>query len=114
MSNARGGRACSLIKIARILVQYRWQNGAADHDIDKPIRANDTNALAIGVPALPELGTVPSLFGGSNEENPGSGNRIAGDFKREPEFHFRCQGFSILLISYIKIRDNTEYALLLL
>jgi hypothetical protein len=43
-------------------VQQRWQNGAADHDVDKTIRANYTNALAIGIPTLPELGTVSSSF----------------------------------------------------
>src|SRR5262249_43340707 len=79
VSESRSGCASSLIKIARIVVQQRWQDGATDHDVDKAIGSSYADALAIGVPALSKLGTVARLLGSSDQKNSSRGNRVAGD-----------------------------------
>src|SRR6201987_2067793 len=50
MSNSRAGCASALIKVARILMQQRGQDGAADHNVRKTICRSCAKALTVSAP----------------------------------------------------------------
>src|SRR5271165_5128309 len=114
MSNSRAGRTCPLIEVPRVLVQQRWQYGAADHDVRETIRGSCTNPLTVRVPALSIIQTVPCLSGGRNYADTNSGSRIGSDLEGKREFHLASEGRRIGFIGNIEVRNNPKHALFFL
>ena len=42
MEGARLHRPCALVEVARILVQKRWQDRPANHDVREPVESSGT------------------------------------------------------------------------
>src|SRR3984957_1706950 len=114
MANSGTGRACFLIEVARVLVQKRWQYGAADHDVGKTIGGGCAKALSICPPTLAVIQTISSLSSSGDQEGSGRGDWIGGDFQGQLEFHSRGQWRWVALIRNVKVRNDSEHALLLL
>src|SRR5258708_8098872 len=59
----RAGLLCAraLIEVARILVQKRWQDGAADHDVGKAVGIASAIALRVTLRTLAVVGDVSCL-----------------------------------------------------
>src|SRR5271157_4669670 len=104
MPNSRAGRTCSLIEVPRVLVQQRWQYGAADHDVSKTIAGGCPHPLTVGVPTLSIIRTVPCLSGSRNYADTDSGNRIGSDLEGKREFHLASEGSRIGFIRNIEVR----------
>src|ERR1700722_10305235 len=114
MANSGTGRACSLIEVARVLVQKRWQYGAADQDVGKTIGGGCAKTLSICPPTLAVIQAVSSLPSSGDQQDSGSGNWICGDFQGQLELHSRGQWCWVALIRNVKVRNDSEHALLLL
>jgi len=72
--------ARALVKIARILMQERWQNGAANHNVGKAVSGARAQALTVALRTLNIVGDVCSLLDAGKPISPKEGNRIGGNF----------------------------------
>src|SRR5207245_10725007 len=102
----------SLVEVARVLVQQGRQYGTSDHDVRKTIGGDCAKALSICSPALAIVRSISSLLGTGNKEASRSRNWICRDLQGQLEFHLWCQRCRIALIGNVKIRNNSEHALL--
>ena len=114
MENTRLFRARALVEVARVLVQQRWQDGAADHDVDKAVGIESAVALTVTLHTLNVVGVVCRLFDAGNYAHPDEGNGIDGDFEGEFELQLRRERLGVGVIDDVEIGDDAENALLLL
>src|ERR1700751_1364655 len=114
MSNSRACCASTLIKVARILMQQRRQDGAADHYVRKTIRRSCAKALTVSAPPLPVVGTICGLPDTGHAKDPGSGHWIRRHFQRKLKFHLRGQRCRILFIRDVEVWHEAQYPLMFL
>src|SRR5579872_1498520 len=69
-------RACALVEVARVLVQNRWQDSAADHNVGNAVSRGSAEALAITLRTLTVVGNVSCLVDARKHTYPDDGNRI--------------------------------------
>src|SRR5437660_12536411 len=112
MAESGTGGTSSLIEVTRVLVQQRWQNGAADHDVREAIRSDCAKALSICSPALAIVWSISGLLGSGYKEDSRSRNSNCRDLQRQIELHPCRQRRRIALIGNIKIPNDSEHALL--
>src|SRR5512146_1452124 len=86
MTKPRFPCACSLIQVARILVQKRRQYGAPNHDVAEAIRGIGAIPFAEALSALAVVRGIACLLDSGKERDPKGGDRIASHLEREPEF----------------------------
>src|SRR5271157_2158154 len=88
VENARCLCSRALVEVTRILVQKRWQNRPANHNVGKAIAGGDTKSLAVSLRALLEVWAVCPLAYARNKAYAHGGNWISGDFQSELELEF--------------------------
>ena len=114
MPDSGTGCACSLIEVARILVQQRGQYGATNHDVRKTVDSSHPCSFAKRAPALSEVGTVSSLLSAGYKKDSRGGHRINGDFEGELELHLCRKRRRITLKGHVEVWDDSEDSLLFL
>ena len=85
MQNARFCSPPALLEVAGVLVQKRWEDGATDHDVGKPVGIDSTKALSVTFPTLRVVGVAPRLLGTRDYSYSNKGYRIEGDLGGELE-----------------------------
>jgi len=108
MPDSGTGCACSLIEVARILVQQRGRYGATNHDVRKNRRQQSHPLVRQRAPALSEVGTVSSLLGAGYKKDSRGGHRINRDFEGELELHLCRKRRRITLKGHAEVWDDSE------
>src|SRR5947199_10570189 len=106
--------ARALEEVTRVLVQKRWQDGAADHDVGKAVGSDSAIALAVTLQTLRVVGSVPGLVDAGKNTYPDDGNRIGAGLKCELELQLRCQRPSVVIIDDVEIAEDAKNPPLLL
>src|SRR5437899_7231048 len=114
VESARLVCARALEEVTRVLVQKRWQDGAADHDVGKAVGSDSAIALAVTLQTLRVVGSVPGLVDAGKNTYPDDGNRIGAGLKCELELQLRCQRRSVVIIDDVEIGEDAKNPLLLL
>src|SRR5437660_48703 len=114
VESARLVCARALEEVTRVLVQKRWQDGAADHDVGKAVGSDSAIALAVTLQTLRVVGSVPGLVDTGKNTYPDDGNRIGAGLKCELELQLRCQRRSVVIIDDVEIGEDAKNPLLLL
>jgi hypothetical protein len=114
MESARLLGACALIEVARVLVQKRWQDGAADHDVGNAAGVGSAKALSVTLRTLAVVGDISCLVDAGDCGCPEDRNRIKQNFGGELELQLRRERSSVAIIDDVEIGDEAENALLLL
>src|SRR2546427_12891971 len=91
VESARLVCARALEEVTRVLVQKRWQDGAADHAVGKAVGSDSAVALAVTLQTLRAVGSVPGLVDAGNNTSPDDGNTIVAGLKGGLELQFRGQ-----------------------
>ena len=104
----------ALIEVTRVLVQKRWQDRPANHNVAKAIGSDDSKSLAVALRALLEVWAVRRLAYAGNEAYAQDGDWISGDFHSKLELEFRRERRGIAIVINIKIGDDAQDALLFL
>src|SRR5271165_1245676 len=112
VENARCLCSRALVKVTWILVQKRWQDRPANHNVGKAIGGSDSKPLAVPLRALLEVQAVCRLAYAGNEAYAHCGDWISGDFHSKLELEFWRERRGIAVIINIKIRDEAQDALL--
>jgi hypothetical protein len=105
--------ARALVEVAWILVQKRWQYGAADHDVGKAVGIGRTEALAVTLRILAAVGIVCCLIDAGKRGYADDGNRIEEDPGGELELQLRGKRSGIVMVDDVEIGNDAENALLL-
>jgi hypothetical protein len=106
--------ARALVEMARVLVQKRWQDGAANLDVGKAVGIGSTITLARTLHTLAVVGDVSCLIDAGKHTYPEDSARIESDFARQLELQIRGERRGIVIIDDVEIGDDAENALLLL
>src|SRR5690348_16035728 len=77
--------ARALVEVTWVLVQERWQDGAADHNVGNAVGRGSAKALAVTLQTLNVVGSVPGLVHTGKRGCCNDGNRIDGGLKCELE-----------------------------
>src|SRR5438045_7693772 len=80
VESARLVCARALEEVTRVLVQKRWQDGAADHDVGKAVGSDSAIALAVTLQTLRVVGSVPGLVVAAKTTGPVTGTRTGLGF----------------------------------
>src|SRR5262249_30597570 len=112
MADPGTGGTSSLVEVARVLVQQGRQYGTSYHDVRKTIGGDCTEAFSICCPALPIVRSISCLLGTGYNEHSRSSKWIGRNFQGQLEFHLRRERCRITLIGDVKIRNDSEHALL--
>src|SRR5207249_4226715 len=103
-----------LKEVARILVQKRWQNRSADHNVGNPVGSDRTSTLAVTLKTLTVVWNISCLIDSCKQSYPDDGNRIGCGPDGEVELQLRCEWGGVVIIDHVEIRDDAEDALFLL
>ena len=114
MPESRASCAGSLIEVTRVLMEQGRQYGASDHNVRKTISRGYADALTIGIPALPVLGTVSRLSGAGDEQNSGSSHWIGRRLQCKLKFHFCGERCRVLLIGDVEVGNESQHPLMFL
>ena len=114
MQSARLLCARALVEVARVLVQKRWQDGAADHDVGSAVGIGSAKALSVTLRTLAVVGDVSRLIDAGKRGYAEDGNRIEKDLGGELELQLRRKRRGVVIIDDVEIGDDAENALLLL
>src|SRR6202030_3651093 len=104
----------ALIEVAGILVQKRWQDSAANHDLREAVGVVCTKPLAEALRTLNVIGRFRRLSDSGKNGDPGHGKWVCGESEGETEFKLRTKRREIGTIHLEEIGDNAKTALLLL
>ena len=85
MENARLRRPPTLVEVARVLVQKRWQDSATYHDVGEAVGIGSAVTLTEPLPSLRVVGVVSGLLGARGYAYSNKGYRIEGDLGGESE-----------------------------
>src|SRR5207237_8718688 len=83
--------ARALEEVTRVLVQKRWPDGAADHDVGKAVGSDSAIALAVTLQTLRVVGSVHGLVDAAKNTYPDDGNRICAGLKYGLQLQLRWQ-----------------------
>src|SRR5271165_1764407 len=114
VENARFLCSRALVEVTRILVQKRWQDRPANHNVGKASGSGGSKSLAVSLSALLEVWAVCRLAHASNEAYTHGGDWISGDFHSKFELEFCSERLGIAIVINIKIGDEAQDALLFL
>jgi len=103
MEKARLICTCALIEVAGVLVQKRWQNSTANHDVRDGIGSIRTISFAETFHSLTIIGGVCRLLRTGKHSYDNAVNRIRDLLKGYSEFQFRRQGFGVRIIDRIEV-----------
>jgi hypothetical protein len=84
--------ARALVEVARVLVQKRWQDGAADHDVGEGVGIGRAKALAVTLRTLAVVRVVCRLVDAGKRSYADDGNRIEKDLGGELELQLGGEG----------------------
>src|SRR5438309_12042075 len=109
MASPRPLCAATLVEIARILMQQRWQNGVGDQAAGKGVGKASSQALAISFRTLPPFfRAVTRLLNPSPErragEEDGTGEALVGQVK----LHLAGKRLGMRFVHHINIRYETN------
>src|SRR5579872_317157 len=111
MESARHLCAIALIKVARILVQKRWENSACNHDSRNLICIAGTKPRAETLHTAPVIGCAAHLFASRKQSYPGGGPWVDDGFESETEFQPCSQRRRIGNVDGEEIGNQTKNAL---
>ena len=114
MRDARRRCSRTLVVVAWILVQKRWQYRTAEHNVADGISSSDSKPLTITLRTLLEVYAVGSLANAGNNAYSHDRSWITEGFQSEIELQPGRHGRRVGLVGNIKVRRNPEYPLLLL
>jgi hypothetical protein len=92
VQRARLVGARALVEVARVLVQKRWQDGAADHDVGEAVGIGRAKALAVTLRTLAVVGVVCRLVDAGKRRYADDCNRIEKDLGGELELQLGGEG----------------------
>src|SRR5271165_84251 len=104
----------ALVEVTRVLVQKRWQDRPANHNVGKAGSSGGSKSLAVSLRALLEVWAVCRLAYASNEAYAHDGDWISGDFHSKLELEFCSERLGIAIVIDIKIGDEAQDTLLFL
>src|SRR5260370_15721192 len=104
----------ALVKVAGILVQKRWQDSAANHDLREAVGVVCTKPLAEALRTLNVIGCVRRLSDSGKNGYPGHGEWVSGESEGQTEFKLRTKRRGTGTIHFEEIGDDAKTALLLL
>src|SRR5580704_8364953 len=104
MKQAGFRRSRTLVKVARVLVEKRWQDRPADHDVGEAVRGDSAKPLAIALCALLVVRGVTRLIEAGDEAYAENGDRINGDPERKLELELCRHRRRIWIVIGIEIR----------
>src|SRR4030095_1776683 len=100
MKGPRLLRAGTLVEIARILMQKRWQNSVADQASGNAVGEASSQPLAISFRALlPFTGIVTSLLDASPRDRASEEKWIGDAFVCQVELHPRIEGLGVRFVT---------------
>src|SRR5579864_110854 len=85
VENARLRRPPTLVEVARVLVQKRWQDSATYHDVGEAVGIGSAVTLTESFPSLRVVGVVSGLLGARGYAYSNKRYRIEGDLGGESE-----------------------------
>src|SRR5271167_5233122 len=112
MKSPRFLRAGTLVEIARILMQKRWQNSVGDQASGNAVGEASSQPLAISFRTLlPFTGIVTSLLDASPRSRASEEKWIGEAFVCHVELHPRSKWLGVRFIHDIHIRYETQNTL---
>src|SRR6266498_279111 len=100
-------RPSTLIVVARILSQQRWQDGASNQNVRKAVSSSSAHALAVAAPTLRVIRPIPSLIDGRKRTHSGDRKSVSRCLQRKVELQLRSKRRRIRIIDHIKVWDDT-------
>src|SRR5260370_9942531 len=104
----------AVVKVAGVMVQKRWQDSAAIHDLCEAVGVVCTKPLAEALRTLNVIGCVRRLSDSGKNGDPGHGEWVSGESESETEFKLRTKRRGTGTIHFEEIGDDAKTALLLL
>src|SRR5579863_572773 len=107
------GRLCAstLIKVARVLAQKRWQDSASNHDARKLVCIVGTKPLAVSLHTATVIGSASRLVASGKQSYPGGGAWVDDGFEGELELQLCSQRCGIGNVDGEEIGNQAKNAL---
>src|ERR1700723_4637507 len=106
--------APALIAVTWVLVEQRWQDGPAEHEVGETVGIDSTEALSVPLRTQEVVGGVCCLVDACKEGCPDKRDRVDGGLKGKREFQLRRERRWIVIINDVEIGNDPKNALLLL
>src|SRR5271165_2607189 len=103
----------ALLEIAWILMQERWQNSVAYQVFGNGVGEASPQPLAISLRILGPMRGVSALLDGGPPSHTGEESGLGEIFVSQVKLHLGAKRLGMRLVSHIKVRYETENALLL-
>ena len=94
--------ARALIVVAWVLVEQRWQDGPAEHEVGETVGIDSAEALTVPLRTQDVVGGVRCLVDACKEGYPDKRDRVDGGLKDKREFQLRRERRWIVIINDVR------------
>ena len=112
MENARSPCSRALVEVTWVLVQKRWQDRSANHNVGQTVGSGYSISLAVSLRARLEIWAVCRLAYAGDEAYAQGGDWISRNFHGKLKLQFWCERLGISVVYNIEVRYDAQNALL--